>query len=215
MGQSMPPDCRTIEAELKRLPGIQAVRVAMGAGSQVAEVHVVADLAKSAKQVVRDVQSLALAKLGVEIDYRVVSVVSVEGVSVSHPKFSMQSLAVQAEADRTKCTVTLASGAQQVTASSDGGVSADSRLHSAARATLDAAARLVGGESLFTLLGVRVMDLAATEAVTAAILVARDGADDVLMGIARVDAADVCAGAVSAVIDALNKLGASPGIARD
>ncbi|HVE92062.1 MAG TPA: hypothetical protein VNE62_07155, partial [Actinomycetota bacterium] len=64
-----------IQKELLGLPGVQAVRVVTSGRGRVTEVHIVANGAKSAKQIVRDVQTVAMAKYGIELDYRVVSVV--------------------------------------------------------------------------------------------------------------------------------------------
>jgi hypothetical protein len=65
------------ESELKRLPGIIAASVVTGPNAVPTEVHVLAEPGKAAKQVVRDVQSYALAMHGLEIDHRIVSVVQI------------------------------------------------------------------------------------------------------------------------------------------
>ena len=56
-------DRHELEETLARLPSINAVRVATD-GDVVTEVHVLAGPEKAAKQVVRDVQTLALARFG-------------------------------------------------------------------------------------------------------------------------------------------------------
>jgi len=64
-----------LEAALRRLPSVRAASVVTGPDAVPTEVHVLAAPGKPAKQVVRDVQSLALAQHGIEIDHRIVSVV--------------------------------------------------------------------------------------------------------------------------------------------
>ena len=64
-----------LERELCRLPEISAARVVVDPSGRPTEVHILADTAKHAKQVVRDVQSVALASFGIELDRRIVSVV--------------------------------------------------------------------------------------------------------------------------------------------
>jgi hypothetical protein len=59
-------DYRELEETLARLPSVNAVRVA-GDRDRVREVHVLAAPDKAAKQVVRDVQTLALARFGVDL----------------------------------------------------------------------------------------------------------------------------------------------------
>lgn len=65
------------EDELKRLPGIIAASVVTGPDAVPNEIHVLAEPGKAPKQVVRDVQSFAMLKLGLDIDHRIVSVVQI------------------------------------------------------------------------------------------------------------------------------------------
>ena len=62
-----------LEQDLIRVPGVKSARV-VGLDAP-SEIHIVADLERSPKQVVRDVQSLASAGFGIPIDHRIVSVV--------------------------------------------------------------------------------------------------------------------------------------------
>ena len=67
------------EDELSRLPGIIAASVVTGPDAVPTEVHVLAEPGKAPKQVVRDVQSFAMLKHGLDIDHRIVSVVQIGG----------------------------------------------------------------------------------------------------------------------------------------
>jgi hypothetical protein len=65
-----------LEQDLQRVPGIRSARIV---GADVAtEIHIVATHARSPKQLVRDVQSLAQAGFGLTIDHRIVSIVQLE-----------------------------------------------------------------------------------------------------------------------------------------
>jgi hypothetical protein len=68
-----------LEDALRSLPGVQAVSVVTSALGVPTEVHVLAAPGKSAKQVVRDVQSMAMTALEIDIDRRIVSVVQIGG----------------------------------------------------------------------------------------------------------------------------------------
>src|SRR5215831_13489441 len=68
-------DLTQVEAELCRLPDVTAVRLVGDEVGHLTEVHVLAHAGKAAKQIVRDIQSVALASFGIEIDRRIVSVV--------------------------------------------------------------------------------------------------------------------------------------------
>jgi len=71
-------DAREIERALCRIPEVTAARVVVDAAGAPIEVHILATPSKAPKQVVRDVQSVAMATFGVAIDHRVVSVVQLE-----------------------------------------------------------------------------------------------------------------------------------------
>jgi hypothetical protein len=65
-----------LERDLRKVQGIKSARVV--GDDEPAEIHIVASLQRSPKQVVRDVQSLAAARFGMPIDHRIVSVVQLD-----------------------------------------------------------------------------------------------------------------------------------------
>ena len=67
-----------LEDALRQIPGVRAASVVTGPDAQPTEIHVLADRLKPAKQVVRDIQSLAMARYDLDIDHRIVSVVQID-----------------------------------------------------------------------------------------------------------------------------------------
>jgi len=67
-----------LEESIRQIPGVRAVSVVTDAQAQPTEVHVLAAPGKPAKQIVRDVQSLAMAQFDLDLDHRIVSVVQIE-----------------------------------------------------------------------------------------------------------------------------------------
>ncbi|MEE8457812.1 MAG: hypothetical protein V3S28_07155, partial [Acidimicrobiia bacterium] len=74
--REMAVNFRELEENLTRMDSVDAARV-VNLGSTITELHVIAATNKPAKQIVRDVQSLAMARFGVAIDHRVISVVQI------------------------------------------------------------------------------------------------------------------------------------------
>jgi hypothetical protein len=68
-----------LEHELCRIPEVTAARIVMNDEGRPAEVHILASPEKHAKQVVRDIQSVAMASFGLDLDRRLISVVQLEG----------------------------------------------------------------------------------------------------------------------------------------
>jgi hypothetical protein len=74
-------DLTALEHELCRIPEVTAARVVAGATGDIEEVHILSLPLKHAKQVVRDVQSVAMASFGLDLDRRIVSVVQLDAVT--------------------------------------------------------------------------------------------------------------------------------------
>ena len=67
-----------IEKELCRLPAVNAARIVADDIGRPKELHILASAEKSPKQIARDVQSVAMATFGMEIDHRIISVVQLD-----------------------------------------------------------------------------------------------------------------------------------------
>jgi hypothetical protein len=71
-------DYQALERELCRLSDVTAARIVLDPTGRPVEVHVLASPNKGAKQIVRDIQSVAVAAFGIELDRRIISVVQFE-----------------------------------------------------------------------------------------------------------------------------------------
>ncbi|MDQ5874014.1 MAG: hypothetical protein M3526_01355 [Actinomycetota bacterium] len=72
-----------LQVELLRIPGVRSARVV---GDELpTEIHIIASPERTAKQLVRDVQSLATAGFEMPIDHRIVSVVQLREVTSESP----------------------------------------------------------------------------------------------------------------------------------
>ena len=155
------------EDELKRLPGIIAASVVTGPDAVPNEIHVLAEPGKPPKQVVRDVQSFAMLKLGLDIDHRIVSVVQIGsddfGVLVQHdeaqadaddpdedalPRPAIGSIMVRTAGSETEALVTVsATGGHLFDGRAVGPSGAAHRCRLVAQATLNALEELLGSSA--------------------------------------------------------------------
>jgi hypothetical protein len=161
-----------LEDALRQIPGVRAASVVTGPDAQPTEIHILADRAKPAKQVVRDIQSLAMARYDLDIDHRIVSVVQIdEGdgpalrlavppddgtdtIDVSDssapataelaPRPLVDAVVVRTSHAEAEVTVTLAFGGDVFVGSASGSSAIASRPRLVARATLDALGELLG-----------------------------------------------------------------------
>ena len=151
-----------LEEALRQIPGVRAASVVTGPDASPTEVHVLATPGKAAKQVVRDVQSLAMARYDLEIDHRIVSVVQigegepgapaaaepdVEGdpaAATSPHRPRIAAIAVRTADGQTDASVTLAAGAELFEGNAVGPAGTSHRPRLVAAATLDAVGDLLG-----------------------------------------------------------------------
>jgi len=135
-----------LEASLGRLPGVQAVRVVTGPDAKPTEVHVLASRDKTPKQLVRDIQSLAMAQFDLEVDHRIVSVVQfdeAEAKGPNAPRVLIATITAQTTGLESTATVTLASGGTLFDGTASAPATPSSRPRLIARATLNAVAALM------------------------------------------------------------------------
>jgi hypothetical protein len=155
-----------LEDALRRIQGVKAASVVTGPDAVPTEVHVLAAPGKPAKQVVRDVQSLALARYDIDIDHRIVSVVQMgdDEVRVPEPaaehgsdaeepegaahelvvRPAIAAIMVRSGKGETEASVTLAAGDQLFEGRSQGPAGHSHRARLVAIATVDAVAELLG-----------------------------------------------------------------------
>lgn len=152
--QTVEVDLRDVEAELCRLPDVLAARIVADPVGRPVEVHVLAQTGKQAKQIVRDIQSVALASFGVELDRRIVSVVQLgpdgsEKISSNgaahQPRARIVSLETQTHGVRLTIRVTLALGDEEAVGFAEGSIATTTRPRTVASATLDALRQLEPG----------------------------------------------------------------------
>jgi hypothetical protein len=155
-----------LEDSLRQIAGITAASVVTGPDAVPTEIHVLASPGKPAKQVVRDVQSLALARFDIDIDHRIVSVVQIGDDAIDGPAPStyaatdasaaaaedeitiirpaIAAIMVRSGGGTTEASVTLAAGDQLFEGKAQGPAGASHRSRMVAVATLDALRDLLG-----------------------------------------------------------------------
>jgi len=218
-----------LEESLRQVPGIRAVSVVTGPDAVPTEIHVVASRSKGAKQIVRDVQSMALAAHDVDIDHRIVSVVQFDdgddvlsappavirlpessaapasagptAESLARP--SIASISIRTAGAEADASVVVAADGASFEGRSIGPSSMSHRHTLVARATLDAVGELLGLPAEIEVATVAAMGSRFMAACVIQVAVPRVG-ELVLTGSALVrgDEADAVA---RAVLDALNR----------
>lgn len=198
---------RELEESLTRLDSIDAVRI-VNDGDRIAEVHVIAALEKPAKQVVRDVQSLAMARFGAAIDRRVISVVQISPSDLA-PAATARPAVVEVmetpNGTRTTMNVTLRHRDEEHTGSATGPAVSSARLRLIGEASISAVEEAYVELPPVALDAIAVTQVGSRRVVVAVVVAAGErGAEQMVVGSALATGDDGEA-AVKAVLNALNR----------
>ena len=198
-----------LERELCRLPDITAARIVTESGGRPVEVHVVALPGKPAKQVVRDVQSVAMASFGLELDRRIISVVQLGGgESISGSRaFRPVIRAIQAEASglRAVVRVTLEHDAETRVGFAEGSLASTLRHRLVAMATLDALRQLEPGAETIEIDAAEVVRVGSHDVAVVATVFVTPPNEESVSGSALVRRHDESGAVARALLDATNR----------
>jgi hypothetical protein len=207
------------EESLRQVPGIRAASVVTGPDALPTEIHIVASRSKNPKQVVRDVQSLAMAVHELDIDHRIISVVQFDDGEAGVPAVItlpdgpgavgdvarpvIAAISIRTAGSEADASVLVSTGEQSYEGRSIGPSTMSHRHTLVARATLDAVGELLGLPAEIEFATVIAMGTRRMAACVIQVAVPRVG-ELVLTGSALVrnDEADAVA---RAVLDALNR----------
>jgi hypothetical protein len=195
---------RELEEALCRLPTVDAARV-VGDNGRVAEVHVLAAPSKAPKQIVRDVQSLAMASFGITIDRRSVSVVQIDrSERAPGERPAVLEIKEVPQGSRVTSTVSLGWQGEVFVGEADGPAASATRLRLVGEATLRALEQAIGGETGLALAALEVVPVGGRDVAVAQVVVVAGGEERTMVGSALAGH-DHSQSAVRSVLDALNR----------
>ncbi len=198
-------DLTGLQAKLSRLDGVEAVRV-VGNDSRLDEIHVLARRNKPAKQVVRDVQSLAAAVFDIEVDRRIVSVVQLsDGDLTMGDRPAIVDIAETTDGSRSTVRVTLDWHNDQLVGETTGAAANATRSRLVAEAVVGALGQALHAEASFAVASVDVASLGSRRVAIAQIVLVTSQTERLMVGSSLVDE-DESRAVVRAVLDALNRV---------
>jgi hypothetical protein len=199
-----------IEREICRLPDVSIARIVADRGGRVTEVHVVAQPGKRPKQIVRDVQSIALASFGLELDRRIVSVVQLS--SAGEPEhapigYRPSIVAITAEASglRSLVRVTLSRDDEEAVGFAEGSVAMTARHRLVATATVDALRQLDGAAECIDIDHAQIVRVGQLDVAVVTIVFVVPPHEQVVAGSAIVRPQQEADAVARAVLDATNR----------
>ena len=202
----------TVEAAVSSVPGVIGARLVPGFDRQVDELHVLTVVDRSAKQTVRDVQTVLMARFGVPTDHRVISVVQLEegrGLPALATRPVIDEVGVVRSGTTVESSVALRDHGEVHRGSATGAATPTGRQRAVAHATLSALAKLLDEDTLVELEGVDVIDVGGRKLAVVVLQVRAARTEIGLSGTALVhDTADDAI--ARAILDALNRTLSDP-----
>lgn len=204
---SLQPDADTVERLIFQVRGIQAARVVTDAHGDIDKIHVVGLPGRSAKQIVRDIESIVFVQGGIKLDHRKISLVQVANGVMQDNEARLQLLDVAYEPERpgTPITVTLGLYERHVRGVSLGYIGDEhGPLPLAAWATTHAITQFVGKEIKLRVMQVTEHTLGNLDTCLSQVNLDWARGNETLLGISLLGA-DPATAAARSVLDALNR----------
>lgn len=193
---------------LRQIKDVVSAKIVSSETGEILEIHVLASQHRSPKQVVRDIESALMARFGVAIDHKKVSVaqLQIDELEAEFPEFrprlgkvDMAVSGMSAQAD-----VSLSIAGTTFAGSAAGTSAANNRLRLIAMATLDALDQYLGGACAFAVEEVSVNTLGSKEVALVCLSMVTVIDEEYLVGSALVKG-DVFKTIVKATLDAINR----------
>ena len=199
-----------IEREICRLPDVSIVRLVAENDGRVTEVHVVAHQGKHPKQIVRDVQSIALASFGLELDRRVISVVQLGGnvldeTAAPEPRPSIVAITAEASGLRSLVRVTLALADDAAVGFAEGSIATTARHRLVALATVDSLRQLEPAAECVDVDHAQITRIGAQDVAIVTVVYVIPPAEQLVSGSAIVRPQQEADAVARAVLDATNR----------
>ena len=200
-------DLKQLESAINQLREVISARVLADESGVIEEIHVLTSSARSPKQIVRDIESALIAKLGVQIDHKKVSVAQVQGNqrAADRGRLKFSDVAISVNGSKSQATVHLSNNGSIYTGKAEGHSSAHSQLRLIATAALRAVEDSGATDGAMV-----IEDLTASTALAGKTVVVvitnmmTDRGEDLLSGSAIVKQ-DLWKAVVNATLDAVNR----------
>jgi len=197
-------DPHLLEQQLIQIRGVISAQVVTSSDGEIGEVHILAASERPPKQLVRDIESLALLHFKKKIDYRKISIVQLEGRRVTAlNRIQLKNVQCQPESTPPQWAVTLEYERRLLLGEWQGDTSV-SEAEGAAEATLRALQELVGPAMQFALKEAKLTQMDGGSVVIAAVAVGVPPRQETLLGSSFVKES-VAEASARSVLGAINR----------
>lgn len=198
-------DFQSFQDIIMKIQGVTHAKV-VADDEDLREVHVIAGTSRSAKQIVRDIESALLAIFGYRVDRKIISIAQIDTGESKKTinRIVYQGISVHVEDNNVECEVRLSCGDEEFVSTKSAISTSANRKKVVARATVAAVEKVIGRAPMFDIEDVvlnKSRDINFVNVVTN--MITRDD-EEILIGTAIVKS-DVNEAIAKATLDALNR----------
>jgi len=197
-----------LEALINKIPNVIGNKIVLDEKEEnIAELHVLANSLRSPKQIARDIQSLAMARFGIDINHKVISIAQVdtdEMVDYKNVRLRIHGIKYSSEGNKADVKVILSKDEEMFEGNATGPASTLNKFRLIGEATLRALENFIGGDHYFILEDLNIMRIARCDVMVTAINHISSKNEELLIGTCIVKK-DEGEAVVKAVLDSVNR----------
>jgi hypothetical protein len=196
-----------VENMIDKVQGVVSAKVVAEENGDITEIHVISDFTRSAKQVVRDIESVLIAQFNLRVDHKKISIAQVDLMGqrfCSDVRVRLES--VQTVIARTNLSVTVRLGChgEICEGSASGPISSSNSMRLGALATISAIQQMLENEHMVVLEDVAHVCLSRCEIVVVVVSWIRKESEEILVGAVPFGKSEIET-VVNAVLSAVNR----------
>ncbi|MDI6716370.1 MAG: hypothetical protein QME63_05455 [Actinomycetota bacterium] len=195
-----------IENTLCQVEGIKAARIVAGPDKNIEEIHILASSSKGPKQLSRDIESLLMARYGLPVNHRKISIAQINShdVRINRARPRLVSIGYESFDRNARVRVVLSYKGQEYDGIEEGPNSRVGRLRLIASATLRAVEKIMLQSHSLALEDITAVKLGGQMAVTVLVAMVNSSGEESFVG-SSVVKEDESKAIVRAVLSALNR----------
>jgi hypothetical protein len=195
-----------VEETLRQIEDIEAARVVVGSSQDIEEIHILASPSKGPKQLVRDIESTLMARFGIPVNHKKISIAQIgrNEIGKDKPRPKILSINTEISGVHSKTSVILTLNGTQFEGAAKGPASKTGLLRLVALATLDAIEKLTPPSYGFALEDVAIVSLGRERVAIACIAMVAPFGEQTFAGSALVRQNEKSS-VVRAVLNAINR----------
>lgn len=195
-----------LEKYINKVSGVLSSKIVTDETGKIIEVHVLSDISRSPKQIVRDIQSCAAAVFDIQLEYKTISVAQIDhNISKNSNRLKLNDFNVIGDGQKLTVKTYLSSGERIYEGTATGMSSSRGRYMTAASACIDAIHSYLGSQYVFNVADVQRMPIAGMDSFCVAIGFLQNDAQGMLLGSSLQKGDEYCS-IMKATLDAVNRM---------